>query len=176
MVPSFSGGINSAPRWEKIGAGYVTAIVRGDVAAVKAATDKNVQELWNIGEPIDQACESCHLEFWYPGDKPLVWLHGEIKTPPFSAAARVEAGVLLRLLQQGETLGLPHSRPMPSIGPRCHELRIRDVGAAWRIVYRLDEDAVVLVEVFSKKTEATPQNVIKACRRRLRVYDKVKED
>src|SRR5713226_8437232 len=25
--------------WEKIGAGYVTAIVRGDVAAVKAATD-----------------------------------------------------------------------------------------------------------------------------------------
>ncbi|TFH43207.1 MAG: type II toxin-antitoxin system RelE/ParE family toxin, partial [Lysobacterales bacterium] len=26
-------------------------------------------------------------------DKPLVWLHGEIKTPPFSAAARIEAGV-----------------------------------------------------------------------------------
>ncbi len=25
--------------WEKIGAGYVTAIVRGDVAAVKAATE-----------------------------------------------------------------------------------------------------------------------------------------
>jgi hypothetical protein len=41
-----------------------------DVAmrAVKAATDKNVQDLWNVGEPIDQACESCHLEFWYPDD------------------------------------------------------------------------------------------------------------
>jgi len=41
-----------------------------DVAmrAVKAATDKNVQELWNIGEPIDQVCETCHLEFWYPDD------------------------------------------------------------------------------------------------------------
>ena len=25
--------------WEKIGSGYVTALVRGDVAAVKAATD-----------------------------------------------------------------------------------------------------------------------------------------
>ena len=56
--------------------------------------------------------------------KPLVWLEGEIKTPPFSAAGRVEAGTLLRQLQEGKSLGLPHSRPMPSIGPRCHELRI----------------------------------------------------
>lgn len=41
-----------------------------DVAmqAVKAATAKNVQDLWNVGEPIDQACETCHLEFWYPND------------------------------------------------------------------------------------------------------------
>ena len=59
-------------------------------------------------------------------DKPLVWIEGEIKTPPFSAEARIEAGVWLRRLQQGEHLGLPHSRPMPGIGPRCHELRIRD--------------------------------------------------
>ena len=35
-------------------------------------------------------------------DKPLAWLHGEIKTPPFSADARLEAGVLLRRLQRGE--------------------------------------------------------------------------
>jgi hypothetical protein len=27
-------------------------------------------------------------------DKPLVWLHGEVKTPPFSKKARVEAGVM----------------------------------------------------------------------------------
>jgi len=26
------------------------------------------------------------------GDKPLVWLHGEVKTPPFSSAARIDAG------------------------------------------------------------------------------------
>ncbi|TWH40840.1 hypothetical protein CAL7102_10201 [Dulcicalothrix desertica PCC 7102] len=38
-------------------------------------------------------------------DKPLVWLHGDIKTPPFSQNARIEAGVLLRRLQQGENLG-----------------------------------------------------------------------
>ena len=64
-----------------------------------------------------------------PADKPLVWLHGEIKTPPFSVEARVETGVLLRRLQRGDRLSLPHSRPLPGLGPRCHELRIPDGGA-----------------------------------------------
>ena len=63
-----------------------------------------------------------------PGDRPLVWLRGEVKTPPFSADARIEAGVLLRRLQRGEKLAFPHSRPMPAIGARCHELRITDAG------------------------------------------------
>jgi phage-related protein len=108
-----------------------------------------------------------------PADKPLVWLHGAVKTPPFSAPARVETGVLLRRLQQGETLGLPHSRPMPGIGARCHELRIPDAEAAWRIIYRLDGDAVVIAEVFAKKSQATPQHVIATCRGRLRQYDTV---
>ena len=104
-------------------------------------------------------------------DKPLVWLHGEIKTPPFSAAARLEAGVLLRRLQQGDALSLPHSRPMPRIGRRCHELRVPDAQATWRIVYRVDQDAVVIAEVFSKKTRETPLRVIETCQRRLREYD-----
>ena len=106
-----------------------------------------------------------------PADKPLVWLHGEIKTPPFTSAARLEAGLLLRRLQRGELLVMPHSRPMPSIGSRCHELRIDDVGVTWRIVYRIDEDAVVILEVFNKKTSKTPETVIRTCRRRLRSYD-----
>ena len=107
-----------------------------------------------------------------PSDRPLVWLRGEIKTPPFSQAARIEAGYLLRLLQKGQTLGLPQSRPMPVVGPRCHELRVRDAGADWRIVYRLDGDAVMILEVFSKKTRTTPKAVIQACTRRLREYDR----
>ena len=106
-----------------------------------------------------------------PDDKPLVWLYGEIKTPPFSQAARIGAGYLLRRLQRGESLGMPHSRPMPSIGPRCHELRIDDAGASWRIVYRVEPDAVVILEVFSKKTRKTPNAVIEACKRRLREYE-----
>jgi phage-related protein len=105
------------------------------------------------------------------GDKPLVWLEGEIKTPPFSLTARLEAGYWLRKLQQGETLGMPHSRPMPSIGSRCHELRINDERATWRIIYRIDSDAIIILEVFSKKSRATPKGVIEACKRRMKDYD-----
>ncbi len=104
-------------------------------------------------------------------DKPIVWLHGEVKSPPFTSAARVEAGFLLRTLQKGNRLGLPHSRPMPDIGSRCHELRLVDETITWRIVYRLDADAVIIVEVFSKKTQSTPRHVINTCRDRLRAYD-----
>ena len=110
------------------------------------------------------------------GDRPLVWLRGEVRTPPFSAAGRIEAGVLLRQLQGGMKLGLPHSRPMPSIGARCHELRIPDEGATWRLVYRLDDDAVVIVDVFSKKTPRIPVRVIESCRDRLRRYDAVNHE
>ena len=104
-------------------------------------------------------------------DKPLVWLHGEIKTPPLSRAARMEAGYLLRLLQKGQAVDMPRSRPLTVVGPRCHELRVRDAEADWRIVYRLDSDAVVILEVFAKKTRTTPKTVIDACTRRLREYD-----
>jgi phage-related protein len=104
-------------------------------------------------------------------EKPLIWLHGEIKTPPLSSAARVEAGYLLRQLQMGELLSPPHSRPMPSMGLRCHELRIDDENKTWRVVYRIDNDAIVILEVFEKKTQKTPQGVIEKCKRRIRLYD-----
>ena len=105
-------------------------------------------------------------------DKPLVWLEGEIKkTPPFSQAARLEAGYLLRRLQRGEALGMPHSRPLPSIGARCHELRINDERTTWRIIYRIDSDAIVILEVFNKKSRTTPKAIVDVCKRRLREYD-----
>jgi phage-related protein len=50
----------------------------------------------------------------------------------------VEAGVLLRRLQRGDNIPLPHSRPMPRVGKACHELRIQDAGRTWRIVYHID--------------------------------------
>jgi len=105
-----------------------------------------------------------------PNDKPLVWLRGEVKTPPFSHAARLEVGYSLRALQRGDNLSMPLSRPMPSIGPRCHELRIVDERIDWRIVYRIDTDAIVIMEVFEKKTRSTPRQVIEICKRRLKDY------
>jgi len=106
-----------------------------------------------------------------PQHKPLAWLHSEIKTPPFSKAARIEAGYLLRLLHRGEMLSMPESRPMPGIGPRCHELRINDEQDTWRILYRIDTDAIVIIEVFSKKAARTPTHVVALCQKRLKDYD-----
>ena len=108
-----------------------------------------------------------------PRDKPLVWLRGEVKTPPFGSDARIDDGFLLRRLQRGESLGLPHSRPMPSVGPGCHELRIVDGKLNWRIMYHIATDAVVNLEVFKKKTEATPNATIAACQRRLAEFQRL---
>jgi len=104
-------------------------------------------------------------------DKDVVWLHGAVKTPPFSALARIEAGYLLRRLQLGEKLSMPQSRPMAAVGKRCHELRVTDANVIWRIIYRIDEDAIVILEVFDKKTSKTPKNIIDTCKDRLRDYD-----
>lgn len=106
--------------------------------------------------------------------KPLVWLRGEVKSPPFSPEARLEAGFLLRRLQSGETLSMPSSRPMPSVGKRCHELRIVDRDNTWRIMYHVDNDAIVILEVFAKKTRATPKSVIENCKLRLRRYQQLR--
>ncbi len=105
--------------------------------------------------------------------KPVGWLHGEIKTPPFTKEARKEAGDLLRLLQEGENLGMPQAEPLPIIGPRCGALRIRDQEHSWRIVYRVDRDAVLVLEVYAKKTRKIPEDVVSRCKKRLKAYDDI---
>jgi phage-related protein len=57
------------------------------------------------------------------------------------------------------------------LSERCHELRVIDVNATWRIIYRIDPDAIVILDVFSKKTRSTPQSVINRSRKRMREYD-----
>ncbi len=107
-----------------------------------------------------------------PGaDKPLVILSGEIKTPPLSHEARREIGFLIRKLQEGLKLEMPHSRPMPSIGRGCHELRVSDSGQSWRVIYRTDPDAILVVAFFSKKTSKTPKRVVERAKKLLREYD-----
>ncbi len=103
--------------------------------------------------------------------KSLVILSAEIKTPPLSHEARREIGFLVRQLQLGLRLEMPHSRPMPSIGRRCHELRVNDAGQTWRVIYRTDPDAILVVSLFRKKTSKTPRQVIDQAKRLLREYD-----
>ena len=103
--------------------------------------------------------------------KTLVILSGQIKTPPLSRAARREIGYLIRQLQHGLALEMPHSRPMPTIGPRCHELRVNDSEQSWRVLYRADRGAVLVLALFSKKTVKTPRRVMEQSKRLLRRYD-----
>ena len=107
-------------------------------------------------------------------DKPLRWMVGTLQTPPVGAAARIEAGVLLRRVQRGESLGMPHSRAMPEIGRRVREMRVndREMRLTWRIVYRIDPDAILAVHWFEKKAQRTPKSVIDLCKRRLQDYDR----
>lgn len=105
-------------------------------------------------------------------DKPLYVLHGTIRTPPMSEHIRVEAGFHLRRIQQGEALSLPLSRPMPTIGANCHELRLKDAerNIEWRVVYCIDSEVILVLEVFEKKTQETPEMVKRNCRDRLSRY------
>jgi phage-related protein len=62
---------------------------------------------------------------------------------------------------------------MPTIGPRCHELRIPGEKATWRIIYRIDSDAIIIAKVFSKKSKQTPKYVIANAKNRLKHYDEL---
>jgi phage-related protein len=108
--------------------------------------------------------------------KPLVWLHGEVKTPPFTVQGRQEAGMLLRLLQEGEKIGMPLAEPLSDVGPRCGALRIRDAEHHWRIMYRIDPDAILILDVYPKKTRIIPDEVFHRCKDRLKRYDSTSKD
>jgi phage-related protein len=104
-------------------------------------------------------------------DKPLLWLHEDrIEAPPFSEQAQDEAGYYLWMVQHGELLSMPHSRPMPSIGPACHELRIKDADHEWRIFYAIADEAILLLGIHDKKTRETPKSVIDLCKTRFTRY------
>ncbi|WP_425615301.1 type II toxin-antitoxin system RelE/ParE family toxin [Anatilimnocola sp. NA78] len=106
-----------------------------------------------------------------PPRKPLVWLEGEVKTPPFTVEGRQEVGMLLRLLQEGLRLSMPHAEALPDVGARCGALRVRDSQHNWRIMYRIDSDAILVLEVYAKKTRKIPDEVIARCQKRLSHYD-----
>ena len=70
-------------------------------------------------------------------DKPLVWLHGEVKTPPFSKLARLRR-VSTSQIAKGDLIGMPHLANAEY--KSCHELRIADEKVRWRLMYKIDSD------------------------------------
>lgn len=66
---------------------------------------------------------------------------------------------------------MPQAEAVPILGPRCGALRVRDGGHNWRIMFRVDADVILVLEVYAKKTRKIPQAVIDRCKRRLRDYD-----
>ena len=56
---------------------------------------------------------------------------------------------------------------------KCSGCLIADRTQTWRIMYFVAADAVVILDVFSKKTETTPKTVVNTCRQRLASYRRV---
>lgn len=40
--------------------------------AVQVVKSRNPDRIFDAGAELDKACEACHLEYWYPGDKAIV--------------------------------------------------------------------------------------------------------
>jgi phage-related protein len=77
-------------------------------------------------------------------------------------------GELLRILQEGLSLGMPASRPLPSVAQGVDELRVKDASGQYRAFYLKKSSAGILVlRAFHKKMQETPQSEIKLARKRL---------
>ena len=50
----------------------IEAVRNVALAALDAVNKKDVNALFEAGGNLDIACEECHLEYWYPGDKATV--------------------------------------------------------------------------------------------------------
>lgn len=102
--------------------------------------------------------------------KAIIW-HPSAKAElrAFPEEIRVKIGYLLHRLQTGETLSMPHSRSMSSIGIGAHEIRVRAREGVFRFFYVLKiKDCIYALRGFQKKTEKTPQEEIKIAQKRLK--------
>ena len=87
----------------------------------------------------------------------------------FPANVRQAIGQAIRMLQQGEHLPMPISRPFKNVGPGVAELRCRDASGAYRVIYiaRI-RNKVFVFHAFKKKTQKTPQKEIDTARKRFK--------
>jgi hypothetical protein len=54
--------------WNK----YADGLREAALKTVKVAKARDAEALFDVGSEIDKACENCHLEYWYPGDRKAV--------------------------------------------------------------------------------------------------------
>ena len=72
-------------------------------------------------------------------------------------------------LQRGFTLGMPLSRPMPTVAQGVQELRLHHESGQYRVfVYPKAAEGVLVLRAFKKKSAQTPQSELSITRRRLR--------
>jgi phage-related protein len=82
---------------------------------------------------------------------------------------RRELGKAIFDLQRGESLAMPLSRPMPSVGPGAAELRIGDRSGIYRAFYYTESARGILVfHAFVKKSRETPKRELELARKRLK--------
>ena len=85
----------------------------------------------------------------------------------FPEQARRTAGFQLRRVQQG--LEPDDWKPMATVGPGVRELRVREGGGAFRVIYvAVVADAVHVLHAFQKKSQKTPRPDLDLAARRLR--------
>lgn len=85
-----------------------------------------------------------------------------------SPALKREIGEALRDLQKGISIGLPLSRPMPSVATGAYELRVRSATTTVRVFYFVKlADTILVFHGFQKKTQKTPARELALGQRRL---------
>lgn len=87
----------------------------------------------------------------------IIWNKKALKeVQRFPDVVKKEVGYLLFKLQKGESLAMPHSKPMPSVAKGCHEIRVKSEDGAYRVFYFLKvKDHILVFHAFQKKTQKT---------------------
>ena len=87
----------------------------------------------------------------------------------FPDDVKYKIGKAIFFLQRGETLLMPISKAMPSVGKGVSELRIKGTDGIYRVFYLLkSQDGILVFHAFMKKTQKTPQLEIELAKVRLR--------
>ena len=86
-----------------------------------------------------------------------LWSELREKEDAFHFRSSIEAGVLLRQLQRGKSQRCHLlDRCRPSALDVMNWQSSQDQSKSWRILYRIDTDAIVILGVFRKTTQQTP--------------------